>query len=69
MIILWIICVIYYEKFSKKHWKYFHQTKQETFFEHRSINDNINFEILVKIREQSYKLLPYEHILYPTNRK
>ncbi|CAF4316835.1 unnamed protein product [Rotaria sp. Silwood2] len=63
MIILWIIYVIFYEKIYKKYWKYFFQLKKETFFVRKSINDNINFEMLVKIREQSQKLLPYKHII------
>jgi hypothetical protein len=56
MIILWII----YEKNLNK---YFPQLKTEIFFTKRSINENMNFEMLVQIREQSYKLLPYQHMI------
>jgi hypothetical protein len=55
LFIIWIIYVIFYEKIWKKNSK-----KKETFFSQRSINDNINFEMLVKIREQSQRLLPYK---------
>ncbi|CAF1240120.1 unnamed protein product [Rotaria sordida] len=68
MIILWMIYVIFYEKIYKKYSKYFFQLKKETFFVPRSINDNINFEMLVKIREQSQRLLPYQHIIFKVDK-
>ncbi|CAF3771831.1 unnamed protein product [Rotaria sp. Silwood1] len=68
MIILWILYIIFYEKILKKYWKYFFQLKNENFFQQKSINNNINFEILVKIREQSYRLLPYKHMIYKMNK-
>jgi hypothetical protein len=68
MFILWIIYVIFHERIFKKYWKYFLQLKKETFFIRRSINDNMNFEMLVKIREQSQRLLPYRHMSPRTNR-
>jgi hypothetical protein len=63
MIISWIIYVIVYEKILKKRWKYFFEMKKEKFFEKRSINDKINFEMLINIREQSQKLLPYKYLI------
>ncbi|CAF1161654.1 unnamed protein product [Adineta steineri] len=60
MFILWINYVIFHEKIYRK---IFVQLKKETFFVHRPINDHINFEMLVKIREQSQKLLPYRYLL------
>jgi len=54
MFILWIISVIFYQKILPKY------SKKENFFQQRIIHDNINFEILVKIREQSHQLLPYK---------
>ncbi|CAF1029230.1 unnamed protein product [Adineta steineri] len=60
MFILWINYVIFYEKIYRK---IFVQLKKENFFVHRPINDHINFEMLVKIREQSQKLLPYRYLL------
>jgi hypothetical protein len=46
------------------------QIKTQNYFNQRSIHENINFEILVKIREQSYRLLPYKDLTsMKTNRK
>ncbi len=53
MLILWIIYVIVYETISP-------EFQTENFFIRRTINEQINFEILVKIREQSSRLLPYQ---------
>ncbi|CAF2150873.1 unnamed protein product [Rotaria magnacalcarata] len=39
----------------------------EAFFTSRSTNDHINFKMLVKIREQSQKLLPYEYLISERN--
>ena len=65
MFILWIIYVIFYEKIFKEHWNHFLHIKKDSFFIQRSINRNnsINFEMLVKIREQSQKLLPHKHVI------
>ncbi len=60
MVILWIIFVIFYEKILQKYYRNFFSLKKENFFRRKLINDNINFEMLVKIREQSEKLLPYK---------
>ncbi|CAF1064916.1 unnamed protein product [Adineta steineri] len=60
MFILWINYVIFYEKIYRK---IFIQLKKENFFVHRPMNGHINFEMLVKIREQSQKLLPYRYLL------
>lgn len=59
MVILWIGYATIYEQILLK---YFHpQTK--SFFTRRSINERINFEILMKIREQSSRLLPYKDLI------
>ncbi|CAF0956607.1 unnamed protein product [Adineta steineri] len=60
MFILWINYVIFYEKIYRK---IFVQLKKENLFVYRPINDHIDFEMLVKIREQSQKLLPYRYLL------
>ncbi|CAM4939242.1 unnamed protein product [Rotaria socialis] len=67
MVILWIINIIFYEKIYKKYWRYFFQIKKETFFTPRSTNDHISFKMLVKIREQSQKLLPYKYLISERN--
>lgn len=63
MTILWIGYAIFHEQILPKYIRnYFHQHK-EKFFTHRSIDDSINVEILMKIREQSYRLLPYKTLI------
>jgi hypothetical protein len=67
MLILWIGYVIFYERIFPKYLKNFFRIKTEKFFNRRSIHENINFEILVKIREQSHRLLPYKQLISMEN--
>jgi hypothetical protein len=67
MLILWIIYVIFYEQIFPKYLKNIFQIKTQNYFYRRSIHENINFEILVKIREQSHRLLPYKHLITMKN--
>lgn len=62
MFILWAIYVMFHEKIARKYSKNFRQFNKQTFFVRRTITDHMNFEMLVKIREQSSKLLPYRPI-------
>ncbi|CAF1020143.1 unnamed protein product [Adineta ricciae] len=57
MCVFWVVYVIFSEKILRKYWKNFFQSKRESFFVKRSINDHMNFEMLVKIREQSQNSL------------
>lgn len=63
MVILWIGYAIIHEQILPKYVKKYFHPKTKSFFTRRSINERINFEILMKIREQSSRLLPYKDLI------
>lgn len=63
LLIIWLVYVLFYQTLFKSSWKYFYRVPDEQYFVRRSINENRNLDILVRIREQSQRLLPYRHII------
>ena len=63
MTLLWIGYALFYEQILPKYVRNYFRQQREKFFTHRPINDSMNVEILMKIREQSSRLLPYKNLV------
>ena len=64
MLISWLIYVFFYDQIFPKYFPKLFQMKQKTYFTQRMISENNNFEILVQIRAQSNRLLPYQTLIH-----
>ena len=68
MMLHWMVHVVVVEQVFRTYWKYSLRVNSETFFRARTINERVDLQTLVRLRQQSTRLLPYPGLLSSVER-